>query len=55
MQININNLNINNIKDLNYQLDLDKSTIITGWSGSGKSSFANTLFNEAKRNPRLLS
>ncbi len=54
MQIKINNLNINNIKNLNYQLLLNKSTIITGWSGSGKSSFANALFNEAKRKFILL-
>lgn len=54
MKINISNLNINNIKNLNYQLNLNKSTIITGWSGSGKSSFASALYNEAKRKFILL-
>ncbi len=54
MQTIIKNLNINNIKNLNYNLDLTKSTVITGWSGSGKSSFVNALYNEAKRKFILL-
>ena len=54
MQTIINNLNINNIKHLDYNLDLTNSTVITGWSGSGKSSFVNALYNEAKRKFILL-
>lgn len=50
----INKLTINNIKNLDYELDLTKSTVITGWSGSGKSSFVNALYNEAKRKFILL-
>jgi len=54
MKTIIKNLNINNIKNLDYKLDLAESTIITGWSGSGKSSFVNALYNEAKRKFILL-
>ena len=54
MNIHINKLNINNIENLNYKLDLTQSTIITGWSGSGKSSFVNALYHVAKRKFILL-
>ncbi len=50
----INKLTINNIKNLDYELDLTKSTVITGWSGSGKSSFVNALYDESKRKFILL-
>lgn len=54
MNVEVNNLNINNIKGLDYKLSLDYSTVITGWSGSGKSSFTNCLYSEAKRKFCLL-
>ena len=48
--IDIKGAKVNNLKDINLKLDLDHFTVITGVSGSGKSSLAfDTLFAEGQR------
>ena len=54
MCIHIKNLTINNISNLDYELEMNKSTVISGWSGSGKSSFVNAIFKESLRRFALL-
>ena len=49
-EINIKGARVNNLKDINLKMPLNRFTVITGVSGSGKSSLAfDTLYAEGQR------
>ena len=48
--INIRNAKVNNLKSISLQIPKNKLVVITGLSGSGKSSLAfDTLYAEGQR------
>lgn len=49
-EINIKGARVNNLKNINLNIPLDRFTVVTGVSGSGKSSLAfDTLYAEGQR------
>ncbi|MCH5215121.1 MAG: hypothetical protein J1E97_08005, partial [Muribaculaceae bacterium] len=49
-EISIKGARVNNLKNIDLKIPLDKFTVITGVSGSGKSSLAfDTLYAEGQR------
>ena len=54
--INIRNAHIHNLKNIDVTIPKEKLTVITGVSGSGKSSLAfDTLYEEGKRRYLMFS
>ena len=48
--INIEGVKVNNLKNINVKIPRDKLTVVTGLSGSGKSSLAfDTIYAEGQR------
>ena len=48
--ISLNGVRVNNLKNISLNLDLNTLTVVTGVSGSGKSSLAfDTLYAEGQR------
>ena len=50
MKIDIHGARVHNLKDVNVSIPKEKLTVVTGLSGSGKSSLAfDTLYAEGQR------